>query len=219
MKEATITKGKTVQRELAFEYAKRNVPVFPCVAEGMEEYRYVKGKGYVLKNIKEPLTIHGHKDATTDRAQIEDWWNRWPDALVAIPTGKRSGRMVVDVDDLEEYEKLGHPPIPDTYLVSSPGGGLHYYLKYEEGISNSEGSFKTKTDDGENIFDIRGEGGYVIAPNNPGYGVINNPGKPAKMPEWLLKGLRSPKKVQRGRGKGIHTRYGFQDLSRQNHCL
>jgi hypothetical protein len=47
---------------------------------------------------KQPLTDHGFKDATRNLEQISEWWSRWPDALVGVPTGVASGLLVVDID-------------------------------------------------------------------------------------------------------------------------
>jgi hypothetical protein len=65
----------------ALTYAGRGVPVFPCEPGG-----------------KSPLTADGFLEATTDEALIRGWWGRWPNANVAIPTGVRSGLLVLDVD-------------------------------------------------------------------------------------------------------------------------
>ena len=65
----------------ALAYAKRGVPVFPCEP-----------------GAKKPLTCNGHWDATTDPRAIERWWKRWPTANVGVPTGKKSGLVVLDVD-------------------------------------------------------------------------------------------------------------------------
>ena len=69
---------------VALAYAEAGIPVFPCAASG--------------PRCKQPLTEHGHHDATTDLDQIRRWWTRWPDALVGIPTGPDSGVWVLDVD-------------------------------------------------------------------------------------------------------------------------
>ncbi|MDA8348208.1 MAG: bifunctional DNA primase/polymerase, partial [Pseudomonadota bacterium] len=63
--------------QLAEEYG---LPVFPCRPD------------------KRPYTEHGFKDATTNLDMIEEWWNRWPEALIGVPTGKASGLVVLDVD-------------------------------------------------------------------------------------------------------------------------
>ena len=51
-------------------------------------------------NGKKPLTKHGYKDASKDPAQIEAWWNRWPNANIGLPTGETNGILVIDVDIL-----------------------------------------------------------------------------------------------------------------------
>src|SRR3954466_10845433 len=61
--------------------ARHDVPVFPCAPGG-----------------KQPLTTHGFHDATADGATVREWWRRWPDANLGIPTGTPSGVDVVDVD-------------------------------------------------------------------------------------------------------------------------
>jgi hypothetical protein len=73
----------------ALIYAGRGVPVFPCKAGG-----------------KRPLTADGFLEATTDRASIRRWWGRWPNANVAIPTGERSGLLVLDVDSDEGTDSV-----------------------------------------------------------------------------------------------------------------
>jgi hypothetical protein len=62
----------------ALAYARRGVPVFPCEP-----------------GAKRPLTRNGHWDATTDSGVIERWWKRWPSANVGVPTGKKSGVVVL----------------------------------------------------------------------------------------------------------------------------
>ena len=57
------------------------MPVFPC------------GEGK-----KTPLSPHGFQDATTDADQLRRWGGLWPNANLAIPTGERSGLIVLDVD-------------------------------------------------------------------------------------------------------------------------
>ena len=67
-------------------------------------------RGHIQKNSgKAPLTPHGDKDATTDRAVIEEWWVRWPSANVGVALGS-SGLVAIDCDSLEaiqEAPKLG----------------------------------------------------------------------------------------------------------------
>lgn len=132
----------------ALAYAKRGVPVFPCKPGG-----------------KEPLTKSGHLEATTDRARINLWWRRSPRANIGIPTGERSGLLVLDVDadkggfaSLEEWEV--EEPMPETAMVRTGRGGLHYYFEYPADgthVPNSTGKLGPG-------LDVRGEGGYILAP-------------------------------------------------------
>lgn len=154
------------QIKAALKYAERGIPVFPC------------------KPDKSPYTQRGFYDATTDRSRVHAYWNRWPGALIGIPTGERSGFSVADVDDLDAYKKLvrEHGKPPTTWTVRTPRGGLHLYLKHRDGITNSPGGLP-------NGIDIRGQGGYVIAPPSPGYEVIDR-SQVADAPEWLLEKIR-----------------------------
>lgn len=159
--------------------ARLNVPVFPC-----------------LPNTKKPLTDHGFKNATYDPHQIIEWWKKWPDALIGMPTGKTSDYVVVDIDQKngkdgggclntleKEYRKL-----PNTIETLTPSGGIHKWFKYSgEKIQSSI----SKIGDG---LDIRGDGGYVIIPPSNGYEwEISNPYEAAEMPEWLINLCNKPK--------------------------
>ena len=65
----------------ALAYAASGKPIFPC---------RVKDKA--------PLIPGGFKAATKDPDQLQLWWNKWPDALIGMPTGEASGTFVLDVD-------------------------------------------------------------------------------------------------------------------------
>src|SRR5215207_4046344 len=118
----------------ASKIAGKGRPVFPC------------------KPDKSPCTPRGFKDATTDPGRVTALFKRHPDALIGMPTGKRSGVFVMDVDRLDALGELGEE-LPETLTIRTRSGGLHYYFEYVEGINNSPGALP------EGI-DIRGEGGY-----------------------------------------------------------
>jgi hypothetical protein len=132
----------------ALAYARRGVPVFPCEP-----------------GAKRPLTRNGHWDATTDPRIIERWWKRWPSANVGIPTGEKSGVVVLDMDlDAGGLESLAmlegaSVPAPKTAKARTGGGGIHIYFRYPRGteIRNSAGLLGPG-------LDVRGEGGYVVVP-------------------------------------------------------
>jgi hypothetical protein len=168
--------ARTRKHRAALGYGAK-VPVFPCKVD------------------KTPYTPHGHLDATTDQARINAYWNRYPDANPAMPTGRRSGVCVLDVDkdkwgfgNLEALVEE-HGELPATFTVKTGGGGLHYYfwLPADTEIRNSAGKL------GQGL-DVRGEGGYVLLPGSTtegDYEVLENPGI-AEAPTWLVELLREP---------------------------
>src|SRR5688572_11837531 len=112
--EQRIENTKMTLQDFALRYSERSLPVFP-----------VRGKL--------PLTAHGFKDATTDASTIRGWWEQWRDANIAMPTGRASGLIVVDVDPRHGgdaslaalEEKYG--PLPETLESRTGGGGTHFF--------------------------------------------------------------------------------------------
>lgn len=84
-------------------------------------------------------------------SEVREWWTKWPEANIAIITGRVSGIAVVDVEKGGDISKF-----PTTDTVKTGGGGWHFYYKYHEGIENKVRTLP--------LTDIRGEGGYVVAP-------------------------------------------------------
>jgi hypothetical protein len=109
-----------------------------------------------------------------------------------------SGLLVVDcdvkgaVDGLTAWLALGarHGPPVDTRVVSTGGGGEHWYFTTEPGcaIGNSAGRLAPG-------IDVRGRGGYVVAPPSvvagSSYDVVTAR-PPASAPEWLIGLLVEP---------------------------
>ena len=50
---------------MALDCAEKGIPVFPCNPK-----------------TKSPLNAHGHKEATTDVAQIKEWWSVFSNAML-----------------------------------------------------------------------------------------------------------------------------------------
>ena len=107
-----MTAAPSALLEAALDLASSGFAVFPCKPRG-----------------KEPLTLHGFKDATRDEAQIRRWWTRWPNANIGLPTGEENGIVVIDVDgDKGETRlallegKFGKLP---TSSKASSGKGRH----------------------------------------------------------------------------------------------
>jgi putative DNA primase/helicase len=150
--------------------------------------------------------------ATTDIRQLETWWRGdYQDTSVGIACGPASNLWVLDVDVKREDGRasLGlllsqHGPLPRTMIVGTPSGGLHYYFTYptDGDVYNSQSVV------GPSI-DVRGSGGYVLAPfnvNDGGKYEILDPAPPAMAPEWLLTLARQKPqndRVSQGDGHGV----------------
>src|SRR3954453_13399470 len=129
--------------------AHHDVPVFPCAPGG-----------------KQPLTAHGFHDATTDVAIVHEWWRRWPDANLGIPTGTPSGVDVVDVgvhtagSGFAAFERARGAGFADrwAWLVRTPSGGI--IASFLRRTAEEQRSWQVPTQH----VDFRGDGGYIVAP-------------------------------------------------------
>jgi hypothetical protein len=155
---------------------------------------------------KHPRTPHGCKDATSDRAAIEDWWRRWPEANVGVATGE--GLLVVDIDGPAGHSALEslsreHGALPATAAVrTGREGGRHLWLRLDDGIALGNTSGRL----GKGI-DTRGDGGYVLAPpslhaSGRNYAWEASGASVAPAPTWILERLTSPPPAARMNGNG-----------------
>lgn len=134
----------------ASQLAAAGLPVFPCVP-----------------GAKRPLTEHGFHDATTNLGRVEQWWGRWPEANIGVPTGQASGLVVVDVDvhsEADGYRWFGRAnraglTVGWDVLVSTPSGGMHAYYPVAPGTEQQRSWQAAMAG-----IDFRGDGGYIIVP-------------------------------------------------------
>lgn len=135
---------------------------------------------------KHPRTQHGLKDATTDETTIRAWWQAWPDANVAIRTGRESGVVVLDVDAKHGgFESLAQLEVPPTVVARTGGGGQHHFFAHPgDLVRNKIGLLPG--------IDVRGENGYVVAaPSRHASGGtyawdLDNSKPIARPPQWLV---------------------------------
>ena len=130
----------------ALAYAERGWPVFPC-----------------QPGRKTPATPHGYLDATTDPAQISEWFARHPERNLAVATGA-PGPDVLDIDQ--------HGPAGDGFpalarlhatglldgaatWIRTPSGGMHIYFA---------GSHQRSGHLAASHIDFLAGGGYVLSP-------------------------------------------------------
>src|SRR5919106_4663568 len=141
---------------------------------------------------KHPRTTNGLKDATTDPAQIQEWWQRWPKANVGIATGSGSGLAVAVIDldvhkgGLESWAGLAAQDGPvETLSVITGSGGRHLYFWAPEEVP-----LKSTADRIASGIDTRAEGGYVVVLPSIHFSGHRyrwaNSLPPAPLPDWLL---------------------------------
>lgn len=127
--------------------------------------------------------------------EVRGWYGQWPEANIAIVTGPVSGLVVVDVDpghggqdSLDELERR-HGALPLTVEALTGGGGRHiYFCSPPVPVGNRAGIVPG--------IDLRGAGGYVVAPpslhasgRRYAWEVSHHPDEVAlaPMPDWLLR--------------------------------
>jgi hypothetical protein len=132
--------------EAALSYAARGWSVIPISPDGCG---------------KKPLVVwSGFQTKAADEAQIREWWNQWPDAGVAIVTGKISGLVVLDIDGIKVDDELVRDLFPKTLMATTPNNGCHLYYKYAEGLTTGS----------VNGIGVHSDGAYVVAPSTLGGG-------------------------------------------------
>ncbi|TGP65432.1 ATPase [Mesorhizobium sp. M2D.F.Ca.ET.225.01.1.1] len=186
--------------DLALHYQSLGIPIFPCRPADEDSFDPSTGE-ITTRPEKSPLTHDGLKGATKNDHIIRTWFGeRYPNALIGVPTGEKLGAWVLDVDvkhlpdgtivngfeTLRALEEI-HGELPVTAMVSTANGGRHYFWKHVEGVRNRGGLGAA--------LDCRGDGGYVIGPGSVmadgrSYEWVDHDGEGlpefANAPEWLL---------------------------------
>jgi len=147
-------------------------------------------------------------DPRVPPAEVREWLAQGFN--IGVRTDRTSGVWVLDVDvdvhTLEPTEEwsslLAEHGMPQTYTVRTPSGGIHYYLRFPDGLD-------VRNDQGKIIapgVDIRGIGGYVVAPEMYAaytkhgvefagtYDVIDD-SPIAQTPEWIAELFRVREEV------------------------
>jgi hypothetical protein len=127
--------------------------------------------------------------------EVRAWFSGWPEAGIGIVTGAVSGLVVLDIDfrhggeaSLERLERQ-HGRLPATVECRSGGGGRHLYFAHPGALVRNKVGLAPGVD-------LRGDGGYVIAPpslhtSGVRYAWVRDrrPGTAdlAPLPDWLLR--------------------------------
>jgi hypothetical protein len=106
---------------------------------------------------KHPRLAAWPRLAATDPATVRSWWRRWPDANLALATGRRFD--VLDLDGTQGMEALraaSHiAPWEHPGPVARSGGGGWHLLYAPTGLGNRVGLLPG--------VDWRGQGGLIVA--------------------------------------------------------
>ncbi len=179
----------------ALEYAASGWYVIPC------------------SRAKQPLTPHGHLDASINQGVVSGYWNRFPGALIGVAC-KPSGFVVIDIDYRngggETFAKLvaEHGEFPKTCAaltgIQDGGRGMHLYFKAPPGGIELKGSLGPGVDVKQN--------GYVIVPPSPhpsgvAYEWIDT-SEMAELPGWILDKFAKPVRYESQRASSRYTSRG-----------
>jgi hypothetical protein len=107
---------------------------------------------------KHPRLRGWQRLATIDPAVVGEWWQRWPQANLALTTGRRFDVLDVDGDQGVEALRavLSMAPIEHPGPVARTGGGGWHLLYAPTGLGNRVGLLPG--------VDWRGRGGLIVAP-------------------------------------------------------
>jgi hypothetical protein len=171
---------------------------------------------------KHPRTRAGSKDATSDVAQVTQWFNvDFLDSNVGIATGATTGIVVLDVDPRHGGEvslaalETHYGELAPTPTSRTGGGGLHFFFRHPGGtIKNSAGALGAG-------LDIRGEGGFVVAPpsihaSGVSYEWLTGRAPDqvvlAPVPPWLLDAMQNSKRGRNPSAK-VHEQRQMRELA------
>ena len=84
---------------------------------------------------KEPFGGIGVYQATADVTQVTEWWERWPNANIALHCGG-CNLLAIDIDSYKDTYQ-GNGPLNnadfDTLTSLTGGGGTHLLYSVEDG--------------------------------------------------------------------------------------
>ena len=132
-------------------------PVVPIHTPGPAEECSCRDPGCADPG-KHPRLRGWQRLASTDPAVVGEWWRRWPDANLALATGRRFD--VLDLDGAAGVEALravlSIAPTEHPGPVAHTGGGGWHLLYASTGLGNRVGLLPG--------VDWRGRDGLIVAP-------------------------------------------------------
>lgn len=198
--------------QTALALARQGMAVFPCQSGG--------------DKVKQPKPFLKWREASSvNESQIRKWWQKWPDAAIGLDLAK-SGLVVVDADRHgthdgvaamgELMEANGYQP-DGVPLVATPNEGTHFFYRQPAGkqYGNSRGILPEGVD-------IRGHGGYVIAPGTVMqdgrlYEVFGQVHEAPVLPDWIGQLIEAERQAEPPRPVTVE-RTRHEDIRIQSYC-
>ena len=195
------------RREWALWLASKGWPVFP-LPEYSKEAAYYEDDG-TKKGISFPNIM------TTDPETINKWFDDRPGINYGVCGGETGFVIDLDIkwrhlikddeesplvecngmkqlDDLQVDEDPDDWITHDGFIVRSPSGGLHIYLKAPYAVGNASNGFALNVETHLLAIDVRGSNGsgYVVGPGSERedgrcYEAVSQ-GDPRDAPEWVM---------------------------------
>jgi hypothetical protein len=169
--------------EAALDYTRQGFVVFPCLK-------------------KKPLTERGLYDASKHESQIRRWWSQNPEAQIALPTGAVNGFFALDIDNASAADFVKGLDLPQTRTVQTRPERWQLWSSQPPDVK-----IKNSVSELASSIDIRGDGGYVVAPpsvhheTDQPYRIVRDvPLAPAPQNLIELVAVSAP---QNGNGSGI----------------
>lgn len=109
---------------------------------------------------KKKPCVTSWRDAQERRPSLDEV-AAWKNCNVGLVTGSLSGIVVIDCESREDAIWFWKNKGRSNVIVETPRG-LHLYYRHPGGFVGNR--TKVKDEDGRPRFDVRGDGGYVVAP-------------------------------------------------------
>lgn len=146
------------------------------------------------RNKRPLLRWEGLQTRKPTEEELAKWFQQWPDANVGVVTGEISNLVVIDIDPKhggdESLERLQrrYGELPPTIEATTGGGGRHLYFAHPGVLVRNRAGLAQG-------IDVRGDGGYVVAPpsvhpSGRRYAWVHGRSpadmSPAPLPRWLI---------------------------------
>lgn len=143
-------------------YVARGLSVIPVRADGSKAMALTQGQ------------VFQYRESFADDATLAGWFAPHRAVGIAVLCGKVSGNLAAfdfesDAAWQRWRERVTGTPVEAAAatapLVRTPKGGRHLYLRIAETFRNN--TVYARRADKTTLIEMRGEGGYVVAPGSP----------------------------------------------------